>query len=137
MYLTAQRVVSPASGKTGINAYAYSHGLDWQVPPESVLDTPPTELTAEHVEVPPPGNRVRSYLDIAVPVTASPDEVSEAMTAFLSARQGQAFPWEGVEGRCAFRLGMEQALATMWRVELAALLKSLEAALDGASSPAR
>lgn len=54
MYLTAQRVVSPSSGATGVNAYCYIHGFDWTSPPDSILDALPNEPSSEHIEVPPP-----------------------------------------------------------------------------------
>lgn len=132
MYLTAQRVVSPSSGATGVNAYCYIHGFDWTSPPDSILDALPNEPSSEHIEVPPPGNRVRSYLDIAVPDSASAEELSEAFHAFVAAHREQELPWCGVYKRCAFRLGMEQSLASSWRAEVAALLRAVAMTLGQA-----
>ena len=131
MYLTAQRVVSPASGQTGINTYCYSHGLaDWSAPPDSILDDQPGELIGKVVEVTPPGNRVRSFLDIAMPDAATTEELGDAFEAFIEAHRKQNFPWTGVQNRCAFRLGMDQSLAVRWRAELAELLRALAKTLN-------
>ena len=129
MFLTAQRVESPSTGATGINAYAYAHNSDWTAPSASILQILPGELLRETVAVKGPGNRVRSYIDIAVPSSATTDELSEALTAFLTTHGDESFPWEGVENRCAFRLGMDQSLASAWRAEVAELLGAIAGTL--------
>jgi hypothetical protein len=79
------------------------------------------------VEVPPGGNRVRSYLDIIMPDEVMWAEARRSFITFLSKAQGSDFPWEGVSGRCTFRVGLEQRLAANWQHEIAQLLRAAEA----------
>jgi hypothetical protein len=83
VYATAHRVQNANVGIVGINAFAYAHGPEG-VPRNAVM-TPDVQLAAarlpgvlqlELVTVPPGGNRVLSYIDIA-----APDEVSMAELA--------------------------------------------------------
>jgi hypothetical protein len=123
MYLTAQRVLAPTSQKTGINAFLYAHaGRKWHVPPSDIPDRDPGRLERKDIAVPPPGNRVRSYLDIVAPDDLSADELRRRLLAFLKRVQGQPFPWEAVDGPCLFRIGMDAELAKAgWSREVAAL----------------
>jgi hypothetical protein len=133
MYLTAQRVVSPKTGKTGINSFYYAHAVaDWATPASTILDDEPGELVAKRYEVPPPGNRVRSFLDMAVPISATTEEVGDALIAFIDAHKKTNFPWSGRQERCAFRIGMEDSLASAWRAEISDLLGALSKILDAA-----
>ncbi len=122
MYLAALHVISPANGQEGVNAFYYRHaGPDWIVPPNAVPDEDPGELVKKDVAVPPGGNRVRSYLDIIAPDTASWPEIRGNFLAFVLDTESQPFPWNGVVGRCRFRAGIEDGLAAAWRSELGAL----------------
>jgi len=82
MYISAQRVISPSSQRTGVNVFKYSHGAaTWQSVPAAFLpDVNAGELIWQKIEVDPPGNRVLSYLDVVAP---------------------DAIPWEAVCGRLA------------------------------------
>jgi len=128
MFLVMQRVRS-ASGNDGINAFHYQHG------PASWTDTAPADvpepnrgsLVSQSVVVPPPGNRVRSYLDIAAPDDAPWEEIHRAFVRFLVAHGPAPLPWSGIQARCKFQVGLEQALAPRWRTELAALLHAGQA----------
>lgn len=123
MYIAAQRVISPATGAEGVNAFYYRHGPDaWSGPPPTgIPDENPGTLVRQSIVVPPPGNRVRSYLDIVAPDDTPWSEIYEAFVAFIPHRQRSAFPWIDREGRCYFRIGMESDLANDWQRELAAL----------------
>src|SRR4051812_4485674 len=67
MRLVAQRVQS-ALGQQGINAFYYAHGPDvWLDKPPPEIAQSPGHLLNAHVEVRPPGNSVRSYLEIVAP----------------------------------------------------------------------
>jgi hypothetical protein len=62
MYVSAHRVMSPATGNRGVNIYLYVHG------PVALPPTPevnPGTLWMQDLQLQPPGgNRVLSYLDI-------------------------------------------------------------------------
>jgi hypothetical protein len=123
MYLTAQRVFASKSRQTGINAFLYTHGgRTWHVPPSDIPDRQPGRLERKTIAVPPPGNRVRSYLDIVAPDELPPDELQRRLLTFLKHVEGEPFPWEAVEGPCLFRIGMDAELAKAgWSREVAAL----------------
>jgi hypothetical protein len=123
MYLTAQRVVAPRSKETGINAFLYAHaGRHWHVPPSDIPDRDPGRLERKNIVVKPPGNRVRSYLDIVAPDDLNAEELQRRLMTFLRRMQGSPLPWEAVEGPCLFRIGMDAELAKAgWSREVAAL----------------
>jgi hypothetical protein len=127
MYLTAQHVQAPG-GAEGINAFRYAHGADriWEgLPPDGIPDRDPGSLVARNVVVPPPGNRIRSYLDIVAPDDTSWSEIRSALIVFLSEAQRRPFPWVGVSGRAFFRVGLERALSTRWQREIAGLVHAV------------
>ncbi len=57
------------TGESGINAFLHIHGHDfaWPTEPWQLPDTDPGVQVWDHVDVRPGGNRVRSYLDVAMP----------------------------------------------------------------------
>ncbi|HMG56810.1 MAG TPA: hypothetical protein VK601_25090 [Kofleriaceae bacterium] len=128
MYLAAQHVRS-ALGQEGINAFRYTHGgYVWQgLPPQGIPDPDPGVLVEQIINVPPPGNVVRSYLDVVAPDEVLWPEIRPAFFAFVGQAQRQPLPWQGVFGRCYFRAGMDMGLAATWRHEVARLLRALEA----------
>jgi hypothetical protein len=113
--LSAAKVVDPLRG----------------LPPSGIPDQNPGQLEADLIVVPPPGNRVRSYLDIVAPDEVRWSEIRPAFTAFASEAQRTPFPWVGVFGRCFFRLAMDQALARQWYVEIAHLYRAAETVRPG------
>jgi hypothetical protein len=127
MYLTAQHVRS-SSGQEGINAFRYSHGgyLWHGIPPPGIPEQNPGELVEQIIEVTPPGNVVRSYLDLIAPDEVMWPEIRPAFFAFVGQAQRQRFPWQGIFGRCSFRVGIEFGLANGWRHEIANLYRALE-----------
>jgi hypothetical protein len=122
VFLTAQRVISPRTATSGINAFYYRHGNAWRVPPSDVPDLNPGQLIRQDIKVQPPGNRIRSYLDFVGPDDISLSELQQRFAMFLTRARTTSLPWEGTDGPCNFRVGIEQALANQWRVEVAALL---------------
>jgi len=122
MYLTAQRVVHPSTGASGINAFYHEHGgASWSEPP--VPESDPGTLVRDRIVVAPPGNRVRSYVDIVAPDGISTKDMFSAFAQFLSGqKKGAPLPWVATVGACLFRVGMEASLVKDWRTELAALL---------------
>jgi hypothetical protein len=127
MYLTAQHVRSTA-GREGINAFFYQHGpYAWQgLPPQGIPDQNPGALVLQTLAIPPPGNRVRSYLDIVAPDEAGWPEIRPAFMTFVSEAQRGPFPWVGVSGRVFCRVGLEQTLAKQWQRELADLYRAVQ-----------
>lgn len=132
MYLTAQRVRSHG-GAEGINAFHYEHGLaTWQgLPPRGVPDENPGALVANTIVVPPPGNRVLSYLDIVAPDETPWSEIRPAFMAFVSEAQHTPFPWHGINGRTFVRLGMERSLSEQWHREIAELYRAVQSVRVG------
>ncbi len=128
MYLTSHHVVSPSGEHEGVNTFLYLHGAyTWtQLPPE-IPDKNPGTLTAQSISVRPPGNRVRSYLDIIAPDETRWDEVRVGLMDFVGMSQRSPFPWSGQSGRCSFRLGMEIGIASQWQKELAILYRASQA----------
>lgn len=128
MYLTAHHVLDPNSGHEGVNSFLYSHGAyTWQAPPLDIPDQNPGTLVAESISIRPPGNRVRSYLDIVGPDEARWDEVRVGLMTFVGETQRRPLPWVGTTGRCFFRIGMDRALSQQWQRELAVLYRAAQA----------
>jgi hypothetical protein len=126
MYVVAQRVRAPG-GAEGVNAFYYTHGpFTWEgLPPEGIPDAEPGELQGSVIKVPPPGNQVRSYLDIVAPDDTPWMEIYRAFNTFVTLSQRQTLPWVGVQGRCLFRIGLERALANHWQGEVAQLYRAV------------
>lgn len=124
MYLTAQRVVAPAGDHEGINVFRYSHGDQvWTgtAPAQLHPDADPGVLVSQIVTVAPPGNRVRSFLDLVAPEDAGLQEVRAAVEALAEGDAPPTFPTEWTRGRLYIRFGSDRALAPFWRSELRAL----------------
>lgn len=123
MILVAQRVVRPSDRATGFNAYCYLH------PNRQWLDEPPPDLgrgtlVGRLTEVPPPGNRIRSFLDITTPDTTSDDEIVQVVSsgAALMFDTGRELPWNLRNSETRFRFDLELSLAEQWELELRILL---------------
>lgn len=128
MYLTSHHVVSPSSGQEGINAFLYLHGEhSWSVRPPEIPDQNPGVLRAQSISVRPPGNEVRSYLDIVAPDETRWEEVRVGLMDFVGTCQRSQLPWASQSGKCFFRLGMELGLASQWQKELAVLYRASQA----------
>jgi hypothetical protein len=130
MYLTAHHVVSPPPGhREGINAFLYLHGpRAWDASSSGrAPDEDPGRLVAQSISVSPPGNRVRSYLDIVAVDEIRWEDVRVGLMDFTGRNQPSPLPWDGQGGRCYFRLGMELALAQHWHKELAVLYRAAQA----------
>lgn len=128
MYVTAMHVISRTPPKKGLNAYLYAHGkAPWDAPP--MPEDNPGSLQRKLVEVEPPGNRVRSYLDVVAPDGTSTEELRRALMQFVGSAQHGQLPWQDVVGQTLFRFGVEFGLASQWRSELVALFQKCEALL--------
>lgn len=129
MYLTTHHVVSPASLREGVNVFLYLHGAyTWDgPPPPGVPEENPGALTAQSISIPPPGNRVRSFLDIVIPDEAKWEEVRVGLMDFVGRSQRSPMPWSGHSGRCFFRVGMDLGLTSQWHREIAILYRAAQA----------
>ncbi len=132
-YLTAQKVVSPATGQTGINSFRYAKAA---VRSFELLQTADVgELEAQHVEVPPGGNDILCYLDVLAPDTAQPAAINEVLEALRKTwskeRRGSA---EIDEVRALFVPGRTPAEAVSG--ELDGLVRGLLAVAAADPSPA-
>jgi hypothetical protein len=125
MYVCAQRVqalAGPHMGRQGINSFLYLHGAyDWNgsPPPEWLPDDNPGVIADSVIEVPPPGNRVRSYLDIV-----APDSTPFNHLVHAAGHPGvvDELPATWVSGNVWCRFGTDGALAPQWQHELHRLL---------------
>jgi hypothetical protein len=129
MYLTAHHVVSPAKQREGVNAFFYLHqGQAWEhLSPFDVAERNPGTLVAQSISVAPPGNRVRSYLDIVAPDDVRWEEVHAALMEFVGRCQSGPLPWAGESRTAYFRVGMARAVTNRWQRELAILYRSAQA----------
>lgn len=121
MYLTAHRVVSPSTKEEGINAFYYTHGnYVWEGrPPLHLLpDNDPGVLVKQSVAVSPPGNRVRSFLDLVAPETCTAQTLARRVEAIREGDAPASFPAEWNVEQLWLRLGLEQVLTPFWRQEL-------------------
>lgn len=128
MYLTAHRVVSPAGDQEGVNAFRYTHGnYIWSGPPPAQFrpDADPGALVNQVVVVRPPGNRVRSFLDLVAPENVEAQELRTAAQAIMRGEVPTTFPAEWTYGRVWARFGVDRALAPLWRSELQTLLAGI------------
>lgn len=106
----------------------YVHGAYvWDDPPPGIPDANPGELMNQFTPIPPGGNRVRSYLDVVAPDETRWADIRQGFVAFIGESQRSPLPWQGVRGRCLFRLGMELALAQRWQLEIAELYRAIQA----------
>lgn len=123
MKLVAQRVVRPSDQASGINAYCYLHpGIHWpDAPPENLGRG---LLEQQLIEIPPPGNRVRSYLDITAPDGTSEQTITDVVLSGADwlASQARELPWELAHGEVSFSFNLDLGLVHQWPVELRILL---------------
>jgi hypothetical protein len=125
MYLTAQRVRHP-NGPEGINAFYYSSGVDVWAPdfrPPRTPDADPGELVHEIITLAPPGNRVRSYLDIVAGDRTPAVTIRRVFASAAWAAQPRELPFAVEIAPCWFRFGTERAVAPMWRQEVRMLFE--------------
>jgi hypothetical protein len=131
MCITAHHVVS-SNQRQGVNAFLYRHETlsGDEAPPVEITplhNQNPGTLVAQSISVAPPGNRVRSYLDIVAPDDTPWNEIRTELMAFVGRMQPSALPWSGPSGRCHFGLGMDRELSHQWQRELAILYRAAQA----------
>lgn len=122
MILSAQRVQS-ASGEEAVHC---THLRQELAAVESPADRfyRPGILTWQHRPLAQPGNRVRSFVDIAAPEDLSADELLQAITTLVALEAPpQTFAANG--SRVAFQLDMEANLRQNWRKEVLYLIHQL------------
>lgn len=118
MHLIAQRVQS-SQGQEGINAFL--HGpIGWLDRPPA--DLQPGKLADSRVEMPPPGNRIRSFLEIVTPDVTPSRQVFRAILDRIDLFENKSFPLDVLIGDISFQFDLDLALAPGWRQELEFLL---------------
>ncbi|MCE9637384.1 MAG: hypothetical protein K8T90_16895 [Planctomycetes bacterium] len=133
MYLTAHRLRSVRL-EEGINAFLYLHRdrpLPMRGPDEPDVDTiaqsEPGYPVAESIDVPPGGNSVLAYLDLAAPDDATESALRGAVAELRRRLPDERLPMLAVHGGSATRFGAN--LEFEGRIdESIALLDGLEAA---------
>lgn len=123
MKLVAQRVLRTSDDAGGVNAYCYLHpGITWFHEPPAALDR--GHLSGQIIELPPPGNRVRSYLDITTPDTTPDEQISNAVLRCSRMLHDvrQRLPWNLRMGPTVFEFNIELGLADQWDTEIRLLL---------------
>ncbi|MBI5480560.1 MAG: hypothetical protein HY906_17010 [Deltaproteobacteria bacterium] len=131
LYLTAQRVVSSETGRTGINAFRYANAAVRSF--EFLQTSDVGVLEAQVIEVPPGGNDILCYIDVLAPDGTPPAGIKPVLEAlgqgWSKGRRGTA---EVDDVRALFVPGRAPAEAA--REELDALVRGLLAVADAAPS---
>ena len=70
IYITAQKVLSPTTGQSGVNAFRYAQAAVRSFELVEVDD--PGVLEAQRIQVPPGGNEVLCFLDVLAPDGTEP-----------------------------------------------------------------
>jgi len=115
MYVTAQRVRSRS--REGINTFFNLHSptdmasVDWDSPSiEQVAEAFPGVLLEKDCDLPPGGNRVRSFLDVATANETAVPRIRAALDEFeRRLRQGR-LPWVETIDHISVRFDAERAL---------------------------
>ena len=129
MYLTSHRVVSPSKRREGVNSFYYLHGHEWN-PEQSddfLPDINPGVLRDDAIQVSPPGNRVRSYLDIVGPDSLTLSELNRFLDGILCGPPPGRLPFSRVAERIWCRFYADTGLAQVWRQELRVLFQHVMA----------
>jgi hypothetical protein len=121
MRLVAQRVVSP-KGATGINAFCYLHGSNvWLAEPPPEIASHPGNLVNSQIEVKPPGNRVRSYLDLLAPDDSPNRKLAADVRDIINLYEKAPVPPLPLVVSCGdarITFNAEFQIAVAWRVEI-------------------
>jgi hypothetical protein len=123
MYVVVQRVTSPVTRETGINAFLYLHpGRKWTTPPDDIPGGDPGRLVRKSIAVVPNNNRVQSNIEIVAPDDIDLQEARTKLLDFADRAQFGPLPWAGIVGSCSFKLHMVPRLLRVgWAPELQAL----------------
>jgi len=124
MYVCAQRVRQPKrqGGAEGINAFCYLHRMDpWGKGSEKPVlpEVNPGSLIDSLIEVAPPGNAVRSYLDVVSQDSVTLDRI---IRAIRNHPVPKSLPMEWTSDDVWCRSGVELALEGDWENELERLM---------------
>jgi hypothetical protein len=134
MFVVVQRVLSPTTRRSGINAFLYLHpNRRWVVPPTDIPTEDPGKLERKSIALEPNGNLVRSNLDVVAPDDIELSQIEKHLTDFVRRSQLGQLPWEGVQGPCIFRIHMVPQIASSgWGPEVNALAKAGAALVQSA-----
>lgn len=123
MYITAHRVTRDTSDHT--NAFIHVHGSDfpWPTDASGLPETDPGQNleTLRHIELPPGGNRVRSYLDVLAPDDTAWSVLDNALHALAQDIDQRLNPAIFKYGPVTVRFGVDFGLTPSRRAELTRL----------------
>ena len=118
MYITAHRVRSRRD-EEGINSLRYAHSaeeaeqIDWKDDRVVlvVADEMNGQLVTQSYDVPPGGNRVLTYLDVAAPEGTKPEAIEQALSRFRQQLESELPPMQrnlaGIGIRFSTNIGLE------------------------------
>ena len=115
MYLTAQRVVSHKN-QSGINIFLHMHKDGKQPIMENistityVAEINTGDIVDENCELPPGGNRVKSYIDIVSSNDITQDIIENTIKMAKSKISSAELPFQQIIGSVGIRFGAEIGL---------------------------
>ena len=130
MYLTAQKVAAAGTQREGINAFLWRHvhsapSIDWKAPDVvRIAEEYPGTLAASRIELPPGGNVVRAYLDIAAAEGVEEGAIDRALQTFGEQLSLASLGRPALSGGVAVRFGTSLGLEGELAEEFAALRES-------------
>jgi hypothetical protein len=118
MYLTAQRIVSQ-NKKCGINVFLHMHTNGEQPVMNSittitfVAEKNTGTIVSENCDLPPGGNRVKSYVDIVANDSIAQDTIENALNVVKTKVSSVELPFQEIISSVGIRFGAEIGLYDM------------------------
>lgn len=136
MYVTAHLVRS-REGDEGINAFLHLHGAEftWPEDPAPLADTTPGTVVSRRTDIPPGGNRVRSYLDVLAPDGTTRHEIQGALAGLSRDLRERRNPTVFSLGSVTIRFGVDSGLEGLRSQHLDMLSPVALGLLDQSSVP--
>jgi len=144
MYVTSHRVKS-AKGIVGINTYYHTHDedgsggeIDWEAPNAALIaETAPGKFVAERLDLPPGGNMVMSYLDVACRDGCEIERIANALGDARERLASGKEPFSGVFKGVGVRFGYQHGLVGAEVEEFDALAGEISQILENPTPPQR
>lgn len=144
MYVTSHRVASD-KGMVGINTFYHTHAadasggeIDWEAPNAALIaETAPGKLVAEKLGLPPGGNMVMSYLDVACRDGCEMERIVGALEEARKRLACRREPFSDVFEGVGVRFGYQHGLAGSEVEEFEALVGEISQILEDPAPPQR